>query len=133
GPTLLFLDPLPEVNPGISPEVPKMPPGGMFGGGPPPEPKGNLRPLLDIVWNPYNPHPQLAMLDPEIVFIGSGSGQEGSFNSEQVASSGLQEIVMLFPGLLRPRTSGSGPEFIPLLRTNNEGGVLAFSDAVQQG
>ncbi len=143
GPTLLFLDPLPEVNPGISPEVPKMPPGGMFGGGPPPEPKGNLRPLLDlvgldwpstdIVWNRYNPHPQLAMLDPEIVFVGNGSGQEGSFNSEQIASSGLQEIVMLFPGLLRPRSSGSGPEFIPLLRTNNEGGVLAWSDAVQQG
>ncbi len=26
-----------------------MPPGGPFGGGQPPEPKGNLRPLLDLV------------------------------------------------------------------------------------
>jgi ABC-2 type transport system permease protein len=143
GPTLLFLDPLPFENPQISPEVPKMPPGGPFGGGPPPEPKGSLRPLLDligldwpsteIVWNRYNPHPQLAMLEPEIVFIGKGSGAEGAFNPEQGATSGLQEVVTLFPGLLRPRTGGSGPEFIPLIRTSTEGGVLNWSDAVQQG
>jgi ABC-2 type transport system permease protein len=143
GPTLLFLDPLPIDNPQISPEVPKMPPGGPFGGGPPPEPKGNLKPLLDligldwptteIVWNPYNPHPQLAMLEPEIVFIGRGSGAEGAFNPEQIATSGLQEIVTLFPGLLRPRTGGSGPEFIPLLRTNDSGGTLSWSQTVEQG
>ena len=70
GATLLFLDPFPVENPSISPELPKMPPGGPFGGGQPPEPKGNLRPLLDlvgidwpsseIVWNVYNPHPKLA-------------------------------------------------------------------------
>ena len=51
----------------------------MFGGGQPPEPKGDLHPLLDmlgidwptteIVWNAYNPHPQLADLPPEVVFI----------------------------------------------------------------
>ena len=143
GPTLLFLDPLPVDNPQIAPEVPKMPPGGPFGGGAPPEPKGNLRPLLDlvgldwptteIVWNPYNPHPQLAMLEPEIVFIGKGSGADGAFNPEQIASSGLQEIVTLFPGLLRPRSGGSGPEFIPLLRTNDAGGIVSWTDAVQQG
>ncbi len=142
GPTLLFLDPLPVDNPQISPEVPKQPPGGPFGGGAPPEPKGNLRPLLDligldwptteIVWNPYNPHPQLAMLEPEIVFVGKGSGADGAFNPEQIASSGLQEIVMLFPGLLRPRSGGSGPDFVPLLRTNNAGGTITWDESVQQ-
>ena len=113
GPTLLFLDPLPFENLQISPEVPKMPPGGPFGGGPPPEPKGDLRPLLDllgiewptteIVWNAYNPHPQLADLPPEVVFVEPGSGAEDAFNPDQVATSGLQEVVMLFPGLLRPQ------------------------------
>ena len=88
-----------------------MPAGGPFGGGPPPEPKGNLRPLLDligldwptteIVWNPYNPHPQLADLPPEVVFIGKGSGAADAFNPKQIATSGLQEIVTIFPGLLR--------------------------------
>jgi ABC-2 type transport system permease protein len=142
GPALLFLDPLVFDKPDLSPEAPKMPPGGPFGGGPPPEPKGNLRPLLDliglewptteIVWNRYNPHPQLAMLEPEIVFVGKGSGAEGAFNAEQIASSGLQEIVTLFPGLLRPRTGGSGPEFVPLIRTNNGGGTIPWSEVVQQ-
>jgi ABC-2 type transport system permease protein len=143
GPTMLFLDPLPIDNPQISPEVPKMPPGGPFGGGPPPEPKGNLRPLLDlvgldwptteIVWNTYNPHPQLAMLEPEIVFIGKGSGAQGAFNPEQVATSGLQEVVTLFPGLLRPRSGGAGPEFIPLLRTDDRGGLVSWSQTIEQG
>jgi ABC-2 type transport system permease protein len=143
GATLLFLDPYPADRPDLSPEVPKMPPGGPFGGGQPPEPKGNLRPLLDlvgiewpsvdIVWNAYNPHPQLADLPPEIVFIGKGSGAKDAFNPEQIASSELQEIVTIFPGLLRPKSGGSGPEFIPLLRTGNAGGTLFWSDAVQQG
>src|SRR4051794_5013257 len=143
GPTLLFLDPFPVDNPQIAPEVPKMPPGGPFGGGPPPEPKGNLRPLLDlvgldwpsteIVFETYNPHPQLADLPPEVVFIGRNSGAERPFNPEQIASSGLQEIVTLFPGMLRPKSGGSGPEFIPLLRTSNEGGTLSWTEVAQQG
>ena len=110
----------------------------------PPEPKGNLRPLLDlvgldwpsgeIVWNAYNPHPKLADLQstPEIVFIGKGSGAADAFNSDQIASAGLQEIVAIFPGLLRPKAGGSGPEFIPLLRTGRRGrhhrsGAMSFS------
>jgi ABC-2 type transport system permease protein len=144
GATLLFLDPLPAdpqtIN--LSPELPRQSPGGPFGGGPPPEPKGNLRPLLDmlnidwptieIVWNGYNPHPQLD-LPREIVFIGRGSGERDAFNSEQIASSGLQEIVTIFPGLLRSKSGGSGPEFTPLLRTSRSGGTLMWSEVVQQG
>jgi ABC-2 type transport system permease protein len=140
GPTLLLLDPLPVENPQISPEVPKQPPGGMFGGGQPPEPKGNLQPVLDmlgidwpttdIVWNAYNPHPQLADLPPEVVFISKHSGADDAFNPKQVATSGLQEVVMLFPGLLRAK--GANPEFTPLLRTNDAGGSLGWSEATQQ-
>jgi ABC-2 type transport system permease protein len=142
GPTLLLVDPLPVENPQNSPEVPKQPPGGMFGGGQPPEPKGDLRPLLDmigidwpttdIVWNAYNPNPQLADLPPEVVFIHGGKGSaEDAFNQKQSASKGLQEIVMLFPGLLRAK--GASPEFTPLLRTNDTGGTIAWSEATQQG
>jgi ABC-2 type transport system permease protein len=141
GATLLFLDPLFYDNPTISPEVPKMPPGGPFGGGPPPEPKGDLTPLLtllgidwpttEIVWNPYNPHPQLADLPPEVVFIGRGGGAKDAFNPDQDAVKSLQEVVGIFPGLLRPR--GGSPEFIPLLRTNSSGGTVSWSDAAQMG
>lgn len=141
GPVLLFLDPMPYENPQIAPEVPRMPPGGPFGGGQPPEPKGDLRPLMellgidwpatDIVWNPYNPHPALADLPPEVVFIGRGAGAEDAFNPEQSVSSGLQEVVLIFPGLLRQR-GGAGLDFIPLLRTNASGGTLSFNDVAQQ-
>ncbi len=140
-PTLLFLDPLPVSNPEISPEIPKKPPGGMFGGGPPPEPKGSLAPLLDalgldwpsnqIVWNPYNPHPLIQISDQELVFIGPGSNAEEPFNPKQVITSGLQEVLLFFPGLLRPK-GGPGPEMIPLLQTNDRGGTLAFNEIVQQ-
>lgn len=142
GATLLFLDPAPVENLGISPELPRQSPGGPFGGGPPPEPKGNLRPLLEmigiewpsaqIVWNDYNPHPRLASVPPEVVFISPGADPD-AFNADQVASSGLQEIVTIFPGLLRSRTSGSGPEFTPLLRTGRRGGTLLWSEAFTQG
>ena len=142
GATLLFLDPVPVVNMSLAPEVPKQPPGGPFGGGQPPEPKGDLMPLLDllgidwptteIVWNPYNPLQQRPDLPPEIVFIGKGSGAADAFNSEEIVTSGLQEVVGIFPGLLRPR-GGPGPEFTPLLRTNDSGGTLPWRDATRPG
>lgn len=141
GPTLLFLDPYPMVNQAIAPEVPRMPPGGPFGGGPPPEPKGNLTPLLEllgidwptteIVWNPYNPIKQQPDLPPEVVFIGEKSGATEAFNEKDIVTSGLQELVAIFPGLLRPR-GGPGPEFIPLLRTSDKGGTLPWDKATRR-
>lgn len=142
GPVLLFLDPLPMENPSIAPEVPRMPAGGPFGGAPPPEPKGDLRPLLDllgidwptteIVWNPYNPLQQRPDLPPEVVFIGRGSGAKDAFNEDDILTSGLQELVAIFPGLLRPK-GGGGPEFTALLRTNPEGGTLPWDKATTRG
>ncbi len=139
-PTLLFLDPLPMFNPSLATEVPKAPPGGPFGGGQPPEPKGNLQPLLDllgidapgneIVWNTYNPLLNLPDLPYEFVFVGKGSGGADAFNPSEVASSGLQEVVLMFPGLLRSK--GGGPDFKPLLRVGNVGGTIPFAEVVQQ-
>jgi len=143
GATLLLMDPFPVDNPQIAPEVPKQPAGGPFGGGQPPEQKGDLTGLLqlinvewpttDIVWNPYNPHPQLADMPMEVVFVGHDPYAKDAFNPDQAATSGLQEVVALFPGLLRARNGGAGPEFTPLLRTSDKGGVIEWSEAVQQG
>ncbi|WP_337174197.1 Gldg family protein [Paludisphaera sp.] len=143
GATLLLMDPFPVDNPQIAPEVPKPPPGGPFGGGQPPDQKGDLTLLLqlinvewpttEIVWNPYNPHPQLADMPPEVVFIGPDPYAVDAFNPDQPATSGLQEVVALFPGLLRARNGGAGPEVTPLLRTSDKGGIINWDDAVQQG
>ena len=115
GGALLFLDPFPVDNPQMSPELPKMPPGGPFGGGQPPEPKGNLRPLLDlvgldwpsteIVWNVYNPHPKLADLQstPEIVFIGKGSGEPTRSTPTRAPARAFRKSSRSFPGMLRPK------------------------------
>jgi ABC-2 type transport system permease protein len=145
GPTLMFVDPMPFVDPTISPREPKQPPGGMMGGAPPPEPKGDLAPLLDllgvnwpddeIVWNRYNPHPMLADAPPEYVFIGAGAfaghGSAVDAFGKDPASKDLQEVVLLFGGDLKPR--GGNLEFTPLLRTNEDGGTLLWQDTVQRG
>ena len=47
-------------------------------------------------------------------------------------TSGLQEVVGIFPGVLRPRT-GAGVEFTPLLRTSAEGGTLTYDQATTRG
>ncbi len=140
GPTLLLLDPMPAFDPNLSPDQPRVPPGGMFGGGPPPEPKGNLRALLDlvgidwptteIVWNDYNPHLQF-QVEREFVFIGKGSGADQPFAADP-ATSGLQEVLAIFPGHLRKK-SGTSLEFTPLLMTNQSGGVLEWGDILQRG
>jgi ABC-2 type transport system permease protein len=139
GAALLMVDPLPYFDPSISPTEPRRPPGGMFGGAPPPEPKGDLQPLLSllgvnwpvtqIVWNPYNPLPQLE-LPPEIVFVGRNSGASEPFGRD-VVSSGLQDVVMLFPGVLRPG-GVPGLEFEPLLRSSDLGGTLLYEEIVQR-
>lgn len=142
GPSLVFLDPLPTDNLQNAPEMPRQPPGGPFGGGAPPEPKGDLRPFLDligidwpqaqIVWNPYNPLRRRPDLPPEIVFVSPGSGAEDAFNPKEAATAGLQQVVTLFGGLLREK-SGGALDMIPLLRTSADGGTIAWQDMVQPG
>ncbi|RUL82164.1 Gldg family protein [Tautonia sociabilis] len=146
GPTLLFMDPLPQFDRSpqmnLAPTQPKEQPGGMFGGGPPPEPKGDLTPLLEllgiewpqteIVWNPYNPHPKFTELPPEYVFISPSSGAPDAFNPKDPITSGLQELIVLFGGYVRPRVGG-GPDFTPLLRTNEEGGIVRFESLTTPG
>jgi len=140
GPALLLLDPLPMVDPSIAPEEPRAAPGGMFGGGPQPEPKGDLRPLLElinldwptdrIVWNPDNPT-KIADLPPEILFVRRNAGAQDAFNPKEAASSGLQEVVLMFAGELRER-GGRSPRFTPLLETNDIGGTIPFAEVVQR-
>ena len=145
GPTLLFLDPLPQFDrtPGksLAPTQPKEAPGGMFGGGQPPEPKGDLTPLLaalgidwpetEIVWNGYNPHPKFKDLPPEYVFI-TETASTDAFNPRAPISAGLQELIVLYGGYVRPRL-GSRTEFTPLLRTGDRGGILRFGDITAPG
>lgn len=83
-----------------------------------------------IVWDTYNPHPQLRSLPPEVVFVGKGNEAAMPFQMKDEITSGLQEMVLLYPGALKPR-SDSDAEFVPLLTAGKKSGAIRWSDLVQ--
>ena len=82
-------------------------------GAPPPSPPVDLAPLMTVLgvewpsdrlaWDKYNPHPQLGALPEEIVFVAAENEVAAApFNMDEPVSSGLQEIVLIHAGTLRP-------------------------------
>lgn len=138
GPTLLFCDPLPiialERDPDLIPSEPKRPAGGMFGNQPP-QPKGNLRPFLnmlgvvwpdnEIAWNNYNPHPKYLGSAKNNIFVSRGSTPD-AFGRDPV-SQGLQEVFLPYAGVLYP-LAGATTQFRPLLQTSDLGGTVAYQE-----
>jgi ABC-2 type transport system permease protein len=86
-------------------------------------------PLDDIVWDKYNPHPQFRTLAPEVVFLGAGNQGANSFNGSELVSSGLQELVLIYAGSLKP--AGDKSVFFPLLQTGKQSGITHWSRLVQ--
>ena len=138
GAALLFDDPFPNINPRLAPGEAKQSPNRGFGAMPPPpgEPKGDLAgfysqigiqfPSEMIVWDTYNPHPRLDHLPREILFVG-----RDRFNASEKLSSGLQELVMLFPGEVHPAPNAP-LSFTPLLQTTKVSGGVFKSQRFQQ-
>ncbi len=142
-PTLLLLDPLPIVEIGLSPSEES---GSninpfMRNKGPQPKPKGDIHAFLNtfgvqwnkaqIVWDAYNPHPDLANVRPEVVFVGRANNNPESFNDGFPAVNGLQELVLLFPGTINKAPS-SNLTFEPILRTSKVSGSLNYNQVVQR-
>ena len=138
-PTLIFDDPFPHFSGGtLSPQLPKDAGRNPFmsRGQPPPEPKGDFDALLasiglswrssSIVWSGHNPHPAFADVPPEIVFVCRSPDNTSPFNPDSVISSGLQELVALFPGAVRGDREVEGAALIktPLVRTGSISGSL---------
>ena len=141
-PALILVDPLPAVDPTLSPTE-------WVGDGNPytyppgtarPGPRGNVRRWLlelgvdweptRVVWDSYNPHPELANLQSEFVFLGPGNGNAATFNPDNPITAELQELMMPFVGSLRPVDDASF-EFIPLLRTGRASGVNGYFSLVR--
>ena len=138
-PSLLVVDPLPTFNIELSPQPAQRSP--FAPNAPPPPPPTDVKPLMDavgvnwpkdeIVWDKYNPHPQLGALPEEIIFVGAGNeAAEAPFNPDEAISSGLQEVVVLHGGSLKP--AGSETEFIPLLQTGTDSAPLHWLRLVQR-
>jgi ABC-2 type transport system permease protein len=147
-PALVLLDPMTAFNLSLSPFLAAQGPApGIFGQQPPAAPPpGDIRPLLEtlgvdwmaarVVWDKYNPHPQLQNLPPEIVFVGRGSlaadkTVKSPFDEHDAISSGLQEVVLMYPGEIKPR-SDSRAKFTPLLTTGRNSGVVRFDQLVER-
>ena len=148
-PAFILDDPLPGMDPSVSPSQQKRPAGGMggmFGGGQPPEPRaygGTAKPLVDlleiewkndeIVFDLSNPHPQFAdIIQPELVFVTPLSGNPEAISTESDVTAGLQEVLTFFPGRIRPRAD-SKLKFERLLQTGVKSGIVRWSQLVQQG
>ena len=142
-PTLLLEDPLPIVDPGLAPSEEAGADTNPFarGRGPQPQPKGDITRFLSklgvrfdpeqIVWDTYNPHPDLASLPPEIVFVGRGNQNPNSFNARNPATGALQEVVFMFPGAIEP-TPGNLNVFDELVNTGTLCGALPYEEYVQR-
>lgn len=141
-PALLLVDPLPAIDPTLSPTewVGDGNPYTYPSGTPRPGPRGNVRQWLmelgvdweptRVVWDSYNPHPGLAHLQSEFVFLGSGNGNAVTFNPDNPITSELQEIMLPFVGSLKP-VDDRTLEFVPLLRTGMASGANGYFSLVR--
>ena len=141
-PALLLVDPLPALDPTLSPTewVGDGNPYTYPPGTPRPGPRGNVRRWLmelgvdweptRVVWDSYNPHPDLAHLQSEFVFLGPGNGNAVTFNPDNPITAELQELMLPFVGSLRP-VDDRALEFVPLLRTGMASGANGYFSLVR--
>jgi len=142
-PTLLIDDPVPVFNVGLAPNEESGANVNPFmrNRGPQPKPKGGINTFLatygilwnktQIIWDRYNPHPELSNLPPEVVFVGRGNQNPASFNDSYPASKGLQELVFLFPGSVS-KIGDSKFDFEPIIKTSTVAGTTDYSQVVQK-
>ena len=144
-PAMILVDPIPAVNPTLSPTewVGDGNPFTYPPGSPRPGPRGNVRRWIRdlgvdweptrIVWDSYNPHPDLSQMPFEVVFLGAGNENEATFNPDVDVTKDLQELVFLYPGFLLPvNDDDAGIEFEPLLRSGVVSGQSGYFTLVQQ-
>jgi ABC-2 type transport system permease protein len=143
-PTLLLVDPMPLINIGLSPILPAEAQSNPFqrNQGAQPQPKGSIDVFMRtigvnwnpsmVIWDSYNPHPDLSPLQQEIIFVGPGNKNAEAFNQSNPISSGLQELVLIYPGNLDTPTDGS-LNYEPLLQTGRLSGAHNWQGLVQRG
>jgi ABC-2 type transport system permease protein len=156
-PTAIFEDPIPFNMPGApGTSQPKQAAGGMFGGGTP-EPKGDIQQLwdalgirmsgqhhagstnVDVVWQHFNPYPKLqirGILD-EFVFISPKAPSEEEnfqpFNPEDPITSGLEEVLFMFPGAVeKAEEAPEGVQYTELVSTGTVAGAMSYQEYMGQ-
>lgn len=153
-PVAIFEDPQPVGANYITPTgQQKQSPGGMFGGGGGPQPKGDIRQLWDLleldvpgrpgmqglfspslVWQQHNPYPNLDAANELWVFIDEsapGVQQAGdSFSLESEITSGLNQVLAIYSGGVYPKPE-TKLNHVRLMQTSQQSGTIP-AEAVQQ-
>ncbi|MEX0613954.1 MAG: Gldg family protein, partial [Pirellulales bacterium] len=145
-PTAVFEDPYPW--PQLYPDVvgtaqPKRPPGGMmgmFGGGGPAEPKGDISQLWkllgiemygdEVIWQNFNPEPKLGEIYREWIFIDEGLETHGTphpFDPDDPISAGMRQVLFFWPGSFRP-ADNSKLAFSKLAVTGRHSGTISYQE-----
>lgn len=153
-PVAIFEDPFPIPSqwPGVTPtgEPKQAPGGGMFGGGGGPQPKGEITKLWSaleievpgkpgmmgmyspaLVWQQYNPYPNLALGPDEMwAFIDNDApGAEDAISSGNPITSGLRQVLLLYSGAVKKREP-STLTHTPLLSTGQSAsGTIEMMEA----
>ncbi len=154
-PALILEDPLPMMNPGLSTTEPREATRNPFmQNQPPQEPKANLFPLwnllgiepigLRVAWDAHNPRPALADMPREYLFLGrsidgradrAASGEAsalaGAFNDKDLATSGLQEVVVITGGMIRA-AKGATTTLTPLLTASPVSGYVDYREVLSR-
>lgn len=91
----------------------------------------NWRPFTSIVWQNYNPYPRVREFPDTVVFANpNAAGAENTFNSEQPAVSGMNEVAFIAPGALQElraadkSSTAKSLRVIPLVRLGTDTGVM---------
>ena len=87
-------------------------------------------PPVRIAWDSYRPRPELAQLPREIVFVAHGNGNPAPFNRTHPSTSGLQDLMLMYPGYLAPANL-SGFTFESLAETGPLSGTESYFQLVQ--
>jgi ABC-2 type transport system permease protein len=122
---------------------PKQPPGGMmamFGGQQPPEPKGDISQLWNllgvkfdadsIIWQDFNPETKLGDIPKEWIFIDDGLKAQNAidpFNPLDPVSAGMQQVLFLVGGAFQPE-KGAKLKFTELAHTGPNTGSITYRD-----
>jgi gliding motility-associated transport system permease protein/gliding motility-associatede transport system auxiliary component len=89
-------------------------------------------PAARIAWDSYRPHAEMSHLPREVVVVGAGSGNPDAFNGRHAATSGLQELLLMYPGyLLKAAEAPAELTFEPLVASSMLAGTASYFQLVQ--
>jgi ABC-2 type transport system permease protein len=127
---------------------PKQAPGGMFGGGGGPQPKGDIRKLWDalqldvpgepgmqgmfspsLVWQQWNPYPNLELgADDMWAFIDNQApGADNAVSDQNPITDGMRQVLLLYSGAVQAAENAT-LQHTPLLSTGQLSGTVSYMD-----